>query len=107
MQRPMLEYVARLGYASKALIYAIVGALAILTATNRGGRITDTTGALRVVLTQPFGRSLLIVLAVGLCGYAVWRLLDAVVDPDRHGTDAKGLITRIGNAIRGAIYGAL
>ena len=103
----MLESIARLGYASKALIYGIVGVLAILTATNRGGRITDTTGALRVVLTQPFGRTLLIVLAVGLCGYALWRFLDAVADPDRHGTDAKGLITRIGNAIRGGIYGAL
>lgn len=103
----MLEPLARLGYASKALIYAIVGVLAILTATNHGGRITDTSGALRVVLTQPFGRVLLVVLAVGLCGYAVWRLVDAVADPDRHGTSAGGLTTRIGNAIRGIIYGAL
>ena len=103
----MLEPLARLGYASKALIYAVVGVLAILTATNRGGRITDTTGALRVLLMQPFGRMLLTVLAVGLCGYAVWRLLDAAVDPDRHGRSADGLVTRIGNAIRGGIYGAL
>jgi hypothetical protein len=102
-----LEPLARLGYASKAAIYAIVGALAIMTAANRGGRITDTTGALRVVLRQPFGRMLLVVLAGGLCGYAAWRLFDAVLDPDRHGTDASGLITRIGNAIRGCIYGAL
>ena len=103
----MLEQLARLGYASKALIYAIVGVLAILAAANRGGRITDTSGALRVVLTQPFGRLLLIVLAAGLCGYAVWRLLDAVRDPDRHGTAFQGLVVRIGNAIRGLIYGAL
>lgn len=103
----MLEHLARLGYASKALIYAIVGVLAIMAATNRGGRITDTSGALRVVLTQPFGRVLLLVLAAGLCGYALWRLLDAIKDPDRHGTDFSGLVTRIGNAIRGAIYGAL
>ncbi len=103
----MLENFARLGYASKAVIYAIVGALAVLTAMNRGGRITDTSGALRVVLTQPFGRVLLLVVAIGLCGYAVWRLLDAIVDPERHGTSALGLITRTGTAIRGAIYGGL
>jgi hypothetical protein len=102
-----LEGLARLGYASKAVIYAIVGVLAIMTVANRGGRITDTTGALRVVFGQPFGRMLLIVLAVGLCGYAAWRLLDAILDPDRHGTDAHGLVTRIGNAIRGGVYGAL
>jgi hypothetical protein len=103
----MIEHLARLGYASKALIYAIVGILAILAATNRGGRVTDTSGALRVVLTQPFGQALLIVLAVGLCGYALWRLLDAVRDPDRDGTEFKGLVVRIGNVIRGCIYGAL
>jgi hypothetical protein len=102
-----VETLARLGYASKAVIYAIVGVLAILTALNRGGRITDTSGALRVVLRQPFGQTLLLVLAIGLCGYAVWRVLDAIVDPDRHGTAAEGLVARIGNAIRGSIYGAL
>lgn len=103
----MLEHLARLGYASKAVIYAIVGILAILTVANRGGRITDTSGALRVVLRQPFGRTLLVVLAVGLCGYAVWRLLDAIADPDHRGTTAGGLVVRIGNAIRGCVYGAL
>ena len=103
----MLEPVARLGYASKAVVYAIVGVLAILTALNRGGRVTDTSGALRVVLTQPFGRVLLLVVAAGLCGYAIWRVLDALVDPDRDGTSAGGLVIRIGNAVRGCIYGAL
>ena len=103
----MLEPLARLGYASKAIVYAIVGVLAILTVLNRGGRVTDTSGALRVVLTQPFGRTLMIVLVIGLCGYAVWRLLDAISDPDHDGTGARGLIIRVGNAIRGCVYGAL
>jgi hypothetical protein len=103
----MVEQLARLGYASKAVIYGIVGVLAILTVANRGGSITDTSGALRVVLAQPFGRALLMVLAVGLCGYAAWRLMDAVADPDRDGTDFNGLVTRLGNAVRGLIYGAL
>ena len=102
-----MEQLARLGYASKAVIYGIVGVLAILTVFNEGGRITDTSGALRVVLTQPFGRALLLVLAIGLCGYAAWRILDAVVDPDGHGRDARGLTARAGNAVRGAVYGAL
>lgn len=103
----MIERLARLGYASKALVYAIIGALAIAAATNQGGRVTDTSGALRVVFSQPYGRVLLLVLGVGLCGYAVWRLLDSFFDPDRHGTEFKGLVTRIGNVIRGVVYGAL
>jgi hypothetical protein len=60
-----------------------------------------------VVLQQPFGRTLLILLAIGLCGYAVWRVLDATLDPERHGTTPGALVTRIGNAIRGLVYGAL
>ncbi len=103
----MLEPLARLGYASKAVVYGIVGVFAVLAIANRGGRITDTSGALRVVLTQPFGRGLVLVLAIGLCGYAAWRLLDATVDPDRDGSSPKALVTRIGNAVRGLIYGAL
>ena len=103
----MLEPLARLGYASKAVIYGIVGVFAILAIANRGGVITDTSGALRLVLTQPFGRALLIVLMIGLGGYAAWRLLDALIDPDREGTAPAGLVTRIGNAVRGVVYGAL
>jgi hypothetical protein len=103
----MLEPAARLGYASKAVIYGIIGVLAVLTAVNRGGFITDTSGALRLVLTRPFGRALLLVLAVGLCGYAVWRLLDAVMDPDRDGTSPTGALNRIGHAVRGCVYGGL
>jgi hypothetical protein len=103
----MLAPAARLGYASKAVIYGIVGVLAVLTAVDGGGFITDTSGALRLILTRPFGRALLLVLAVGLCGYAVWRLLDAAIDPDRDGTTATGVLTRVGNALRGCVYGAL
>ena len=103
----MFEKLARLGYASKAIIYAIVGALAIAAAANRGGRITDTSGALRVFLGQPAGRTVLAILAIGLCGYAVWRVFDAFMDPDRHGKDAGGLVVRIGNVVRAVIYGAL
>ncbi|MEO6213319.1 MAG: DUF1206 domain-containing protein [Vicinamibacterales bacterium] len=103
----MLEPLARLGYACKSLIYAIVGSLALAAALRRGGGITDTSGALRVILEQSYGRALLVVLAVGLCGYAVWRVLDAIRDPDDHGTGVKGIVTRIGNAVRAVIYGGL
>jgi hypothetical protein len=103
----MIEPLARLGYASKALIYGIVGGLAVAAAANRGGRVTDTSGALRVILSQPLGNTLLFVLAAGLCGYAIWRVADAIADPDRRGTDVSGLVTRIGNVVRGVVYGAL
>ena len=103
----MIEPLARLGYASKALIYTIMGYLALAAAMRQGGRVTDMYGALRALLGNPLGRILLVVLAIGLWGYAVWRVLDAIRDPDRHGTDFKGLVTRIGNVVRALIYGGV
>lgn len=103
----MIEQLARLGYASKATVYGIVGVLALLAATDSGGAITDRSGALRAILARPLGNTLLFILAIGLCGYALWRVLDAVFDPDRHGTRFAGLVTRIGNIIRAIVYGAL
>jgi hypothetical protein len=103
----MITPLARLGFVSKALVYAVVGGLALAAAARAGGRVTDTSGALRFILRQPYGQVLLIVLAVGLCGYSLWRVLDAYYDPDRHGRSVGGLFVRIGHAIRGSIYGAL
>jgi len=103
----MITPLARLGFVSKALIYAVVGGLAVAAAARAGGRVTDTSGALRFILRQPYGQVLLIVLAVGLCGYALWRVLDAYYDPDHHGRSFTGLAVRVGHAIRGSVYGAL
>jgi uncharacterized protein DUF1206 len=102
-----MERLGRFGYACKAVIYAIIGGLAVAAAAGRGGRVTDTRGALRVVLSQPFGRGLLFFLGVGLCGYAVWRVADAYMDPDRRGTSVPALVIRIANVFKAAIYGMI
>lgn len=103
----MLERLARLGYASKALIYLIVGGLAGTAALGAGGRVTDTSGALLTVLSQPFGPFVLLVLSIGLLGYATWRVLDAIRDPEHQGHDFPAVLIRIGKVFRAAIYGAL
>ena len=102
----MIEPLARLGYASKAFIYATVGLLAAAAALKRGGAVTDTRGALRVILSHPFGNTVLFILAIGLCGYALWRVLYAILDPQRR-TGFKGLVIRIGYFIRALVYGGL
>ena len=85
-----VERLGRLGYATKGAVYAIVGALALAVAIGAGGQTTDPSGALEMVGEQPFGLILLILIAVGLAGYAFWRLFQAVKDPDREGSDAGG-----------------
>lgn len=104
---PWVERFARLGYASKALLYITVGLLAAQAGLGRGGRAVDTQGALRVVHHATFGRVALIVMAAGLIGYALWRVVEGVFDPDGRGTDLKGLALRTSFAARGLFYGAL
>lgn len=93
---PGLETLARVGYASKGVVYFTVGFLALGVALGRGGRTTDTRGALSQLQDLPGGSALLFVLAVGLVGYALWQLIRAALDPERQGTAAKGLVKRAG-----------
>ena len=105
---PWIEVLARVGYAAKAVLYGTIGVLAAKAALGKGeGRATDTRGAMRAVLEAPFGRHLILVIAVGLAGYALWRLVEAVTDPERRGTGVKALALRAGFAFRGLFHGAL
>jgi hypothetical protein len=100
------ERLARAGYATKGLIYLIVGLLALQVAIGAGGQTTDGRGVLLTILAQPFGAALLAAVAVGLVGYALWRLAQAAFDLERKGADAKGLATRAAYAVNGLAYGA-
>jgi hypothetical protein len=104
---PWVEGMARVGYAAKAVLYMTIGLLAAQAGLGSGGRTTDTHGALRVVHGVTLGRVILLIIAAGLVGYALWRLVEAVVDPERRGTGPKAVAVRIGFAARGLFHGAL
>ena len=87
---------AKLGYAARGVIYLVIGSLALMTAFGEGGKTTDSKGAVVTIMQQPFGKIMLGVLILGLFGYSAWRFVQAIKDPDNHGTDAKGLAIRAG-----------
>lgn len=87
---------ARLGYASRGVVYIIVGAFAVLAAWGGGGRTTDTKGALRSLMDEPFGAVLIGVLALGLVAFAAWRVVQGIADADHHGSDGKAMMIRGG-----------
>jgi hypothetical protein len=80
-----LEWLARAGLVARGAIYAIIGVLAIKLALGDGGKTTNQKGALETIAKQPFGKALLILMAVGLAGYATWRLVRAAIG---HGPEA-------------------
>lgn len=104
---PVVEGLARGGYIARGAIYALIGLLAAQLAFSSGGEITDQHGALQILGAQPFGKILLIVVAIGLVGYAMWGVIRAALDPLGRGSDARGLIERAGFLLSAISYGAL
>src|SRR5436190_13088817 len=99
-----VTWLARLGYAAKGVVYLIIGGLALKLAIGHGGAATDQRGALQTIYEQPFGKFLLIVVGIGLIGFALWSLIQAIFDTEGKGTNAKGIIARIGYAAVGIAY---
>jgi len=91
---PWVEALARAGYLARGVVYVVVGLLAG-RATFGHQRPAASRGAMTELLHQPLGRVMLGVLAVGLLGYAAWRLVQAVLDPERKGTKPKALAKRV------------
>jgi hypothetical protein len=99
---------ARTGLVAKGLSYGFVGVLAAKLALGDGGQATSRQGALKQVAHHPFGKYLLIALAIGFAAYALWRFVQAFAE--RSGADegkAKVWPKRAAYVGRGLVYAGL
>ena len=104
--RAVIVNFVRLGYVAKAVVYLLIGVLALRVAIGlRGGRITDPVGALSVVLSQPMGQALLTALALGLLAYSGWQIGAAIIGWRRHARE--GYFSRALTIVRALVYGAI
>ena len=102
---PQFEWFARAGLATRGVVYVLIGVLALKLALGDGGKATNQQGALQTIGQQPFGTVLLILVAIGLAGYACWRLLRAAIGRGPEGSDdAKA---RIDGLVSGIAYAGL
>lgn len=98
-------WLSRAGFAARGIVYSIVGVLAIKLALGSGGTSANQQGALRTIAGQPFGKALLILVAIGLGGYALWRLARAVIGHGPEGSDSG--IDRVAAFASGVVYAGL
>jgi len=88
-----LVLLARLGYVARGLVYVLLGLLAFSatgTETVRDGQ----AGALAWFQDLPGGSLILFAAALGLLGYAIFRLSTSLLDTEHHGSDPKGIAVR-------------
>lgn len=94
--RSWVERLVRFGYIVRGVLYIMPGLLALRLAFGGRGGSMSVTGAIRTIGHQPFGRVLLVGVAVGLAGYSLWGLIRAIFDPMRRGHSPAGIGQRLG-----------
>jgi Domain of Unknown Function (DUF1206) len=100
-----LGWLARAGLVARGVVYGIIGVLALELALGQGGKATNQEGALQTIAHQSFGGALLVLVAIGLGGYALWRLIRAIVG---HGAEQRdSAFERISALDSGIAYGIL
>lgn len=99
-----IEYFARTGIFAKGVVYCLIGLLTSLTAVGFGNEKMDKADTFKFIYEQPFGKILLIIIAIGLFGYVTWRMFQAIQDIDHEGNDSKAILVRIGYGVSAAIY---
>ena len=104
---PWIERFARIGYFAIGIVYLIAGVLTAAAAVQDRMNTTDRDEALAFILDKPFGKAVLLLMAIGLAGYSLWRITSAFVDSDRRGREAMGLAKRAAAFISGVVYGAV
>ena len=105
---PFLKQYILLGYAAKGVIYFLIGILAIEAAILPERRAAGTYNALKHLSSQPLGSVILCLLAVGISGYIVRRLLQAIVYPGHSdGFKISSILQRLGYIVSSVSYAGI
>jgi hypothetical protein len=99
------EWLSRAGFVARGLVYGIIGILAFKLALGSGGQSASQKGALQAIAHQPFGHLLLVLVAIGLAGYSLWRLIRAILGHGPEGSDTG--FQRVAAAASGIVYAGL
>lgn len=102
--RDGVKWLARAGYATRGVLYVVIGGLAALTAFGHGGDITDSKGALLELYSQPFGQVLLVLTTIGLFGYAAFLVYRAAFDPEAEAREGIQRAKRAGWLLIAALH---
>jgi hypothetical protein len=91
---------AKIGFLARGLMWILIGLLAFRLARGVGNKQASRTGALREIGSKPFGKFMLVVIAIAFAAYAFYNLAEAAFDFEH-----KGAGNRFLRFCRVVIYG--
>jgi hypothetical protein len=98
-----VDKMARFGLASRGVIWLVMGLLALAVAVGERAK-ADKVGAFEAIRERPLGGTLLVLLALGFTGYALWRLLQGTVGHRDSSKDVTKWVKRAMSIGRGLLY---
>ncbi len=102
-QRKGIEYLARFGLAGRGLVYLLIAFVAMRIPFGNPAS-ADKEGVMASISAKPWGVPALIAIAVGFAGYAIWRLVEGIADPEGKSRKTEGKFKRVGYLFRGGLY---
>lgn len=98
-QTPAFRALARTGLVARAVIYFLIGLIAILVAVGHSTRQANQEGALQLLAGKPYGSVVLWLIGIGFAGYALWRLSEAAFGVAGEGNGAGPRLKSLARAV--------
>lgn len=102
--KPYAEKLAVFGCYSISAVYILVGVMAILSYLGLIVAKADEERIVGVVLELPMGWLVIVLIVLGLAGYVLWRIFEAITDPYNFGDHLAGIAKRAGIALSAGGY---
>jgi hypothetical protein len=101
-----MRWLVRGGFVARGITYGLIGAMVIAVVVHAGnpGAHPDQQGALALIAQAPLGRVVLVVVALGLAAYALWKLVLGILGSGPEGRRGHGIVDRISNLAGGIVY---
>jgi Domain of Unknown Function (DUF1206) len=98
-----LEYLARGGFICYGVIHLLIAWVALQVAFGNSSQESDQSGALRKLASQPAGKTLVILVVIGMVALAIWQAFEAIVGESGE-QDKEAIAQRVISGVRAVIY---
>ncbi|BAL91531.1 putative integral membrane protein [Actinoplanes missouriensis 431] len=101
-----LEYLARGGFIGYGIIHLLFAWIALQVAFGSSGQESDQSGALQELARHSYGKTLLVVIAVGLVAMAIWQAFEAAIGESGE-RNRTAMAERVLSGVRAVLYAYL